>query len=85
MFACVRFVQTFAEGTMGKFAVVIPAFVACSTIGSLNGSILGGSRYGKVKAGLYNGIHDTKNSDLITDLGHRPHVDGITKLINIKR
>ena len=58
VFACVRFVQTFAEGTLGKFAVVIPAFVACSTIGSLNGSILGGSRYGRVKAGVYSGIHD---------------------------
>lgn len=47
--------STFAEGTLGKFAVVIPAFVACSTIGSLNGSILGGSRlfFATARDGLF--------------------------------
>jgi len=37
-------VQTFAERTIGKFSKLVPFFVACSTIGSLNGAILGGSR-----------------------------------------
>ncbi|KAK2158376.1 hypothetical protein LSH36_171g00000 [Paralvinella palmiformis] len=36
---------TFAERTIGKFSKLVPFFVACSTIGSLNGAILGGSRY----------------------------------------
>ena len=30
---------------MGKFSLVMPLFVACSTIGALNGALLGGSRY----------------------------------------
>ncbi|KAK2157809.1 hypothetical protein LSH36_184g07028 [Paralvinella palmiformis] len=35
---------TFAEMTIGRFSKVVPFFVACSTIGSLNGAILAGSR-----------------------------------------
>ena len=37
--------QMFAEKTVGKFSKLVPFFVACSTIGSLNGAILGGSRF----------------------------------------
>ena len=40
--------QTFAERTLGPVAVVIPILVACSTIGALNGAILGGSRYDSI-------------------------------------
>jgi len=35
---------TFADKTMGQFAVVMPLFVACSVFGAMNGQILGNSR-----------------------------------------
>ena len=37
--------KTFAEKTMGKSVLVILFFVACSTIGALNGALMGCSRY----------------------------------------
>ena len=38
------FLQTFAERTLGRFSLAVPLLVACSTIGALNGALLGGSR-----------------------------------------
>jgi len=45
----------FAQKTLGSFSVVIPIFVSCSTVGALNGSILGGSRvyYAAARDGLF--------------------------------
>ena len=37
--------QTFAERLYGKFAFIIPVFVALSTFGGVNGILLTSSRY----------------------------------------